>query len=305
MKFKNKVILSLSIILAVFLIWYLFVKENDYTITFTVKAATGTVFQGVQEWSAIRFAKEKEKYSIVEKRNFDFIKQKMSKGKSQLEYTWEMVPVNDSVTKVNIGIKELGHSLYNKVTAPFFTTEFKEEQINKITDFKKGLEDHIKKFKVKIDGVGTSDEVYVAYISLKGVLQTKAQTMIGNDGVITSFLQTHNIKIQGRPYVEVTKWDFENETLDFNYCFPIDKNTKVIADKDVKFKMITAMKGLKATYFGNMRTSDRSWFALIDFAKKNGYVLDNKPLEHFLANPFNGGDELTWETQVIIPFEKG
>jgi effector-binding domain-containing protein len=304
MKAKNKFIIGFSLLVSGLLIWYLFVKENDYTISFTVKAATGTVFQGINEWSAVRLEKEKETYKTISKNNFDLIKQRMTKGNSQMEYTWEMVPVNDSMTRVNVGIKEMGHELYNKITAPFWNTPFKAGQIKKITSFKDGLNDHISKFKYKIDGIGSSKEEFVAYISLKSVLQTKAQTMIGNDGLITGFLHTHNIKIKGRPYVEVTKWDLDKETLEFNYCFPIDKNTKKIADNDVKFKIIPSMKGLQATYYGNMRTSDRSWFALMDYAKKNGYELINKPLEHFMANPFDGGDELTWQTQVVIPFQK-
>lgn len=304
MALKNKISIGLSLLVSLFLVWYLFIKESDYCISFTVKAATGTVFQGVQEWSDIRSGKEKEKYNTVEKRNFDFIKQEMSKGKLRMEYTWDMISINDSVTKVNVGIKELDHSLYNKLTAPFFNTNFKTEQIKKIGSFKDGLNDHLSKFKYKIEGVGSSKEDFVAYISLKSVLQTKAQTMIANDAVITGFLQTHNIKILGRPYVEVTNWDQTKETLDFDYCFPIDKNTKIIADIDVKFKTIPAKKGLQATYFGNMRTSDRAWFALLDYAKKNGYLLNGKPLEHFLANPFDGGDELEWETKIIIPFIK-
>lgn len=72
----------------------------------------------------------------------------------------------------------------------------------------------------------------------------------------------------------------------------------------MKFKTIAPIKGLRASYFGNFRTSDRAWFALMDYAKRKGVGLENKPLEHFLANPFNGGDELSWETQIIIPIAK-
>ncbi len=28
-----------------------------------------------------------------------------------------------------------------------------------------------------------------------------------------------------------------------------------------------------------------------------------KPLEHFLSNPFDGGNELDWEAKIIIPFD--
>jgi len=291
-------------LLSFFLIWYLFIKKTDYTVSFTVKAATGTVFQGIQEWSNAQLKNDKEKYTILEKRNFDFIRQEMVKGNKKMEYTWEMVYVNDSITKVDVGIKELNHSIYNRLTAPFFNTPFKEEQIKKIVDFRNGLDEFLKNFKVKIKGEVVSEEAFVAYINIKTVLQEKAQLLIMRDADITGFLRIHNIKIIGRPYIEIVNWDLDNEKLDFNYCFPIDKNTQIINDSIVKFKTLKAMKGLGASYFGSYRTSDRAWFALRDYAKENGYELENKPLERYLANPFDGGDELTWEAQIIIPFKK-
>jgi effector-binding domain-containing protein len=303
MKTKKIIIAAVAFILSLFLVWYLFVKESDYCISFKVETATGTVFQGINEWSAARLTSNKENYVILEKKNFSFIKQAMKKDKITMEYTWDINSVNDSVTNVSVGIKELNNSIYNRLTAPFFSTSFKKAQIKKITDFRDGLNKHIKSFKVQIDGEATSEVTFVAYINLKSVLQEKAQTMIRNDAVITGFLQQNDIKIVGKPYVEVQNWNLDKETLDFNYCFPVDKNPKLIDNAVVKFKMIPAVKGLQATYFGNFRTSDRAWFALLDYAKRYDIKLTNKPLEHFLANPFNGGDELTWETKIIIPFE--
>lgn len=302
MTVRKKYIVGFSALFSLFLVWYLFIKESDYCISFKVKAATGTVFQGIQEWSSARMLNDKESYAILEKKNFDFIKQEMKKGNAQMEYTWDIKSINDSVTKVSVGIKDLNHSLYNKLTAPFFSTTFKEQQIKKITDLKEGLNNHLKSFKVKIDGEGTSEETFVAYINLKSVLQEKAQMMIRNDNVITGFLETNKIEIIGRPYLEIENWDLDKETISFNYCFPINKDTKIIENEFVKYKILPAIKGLKATYYGNFRTSDRAWFALLDYAKKNDIKLENKPLEHFLANPFNGGNELEWETKIIIPF---
>ena len=79
MRVKNKFIIGFTLLFSVFLIWYLFIKENDYTISFTVKAATGTVFQGINEWSTIRLEKEKEIYKTIDSKNFDFIQQRMTK----------------------------------------------------------------------------------------------------------------------------------------------------------------------------------------------------------------------------------
>ena len=303
MTIRKKIIIVLSVLFSLFLVWYLFIKESDYSITFKVKTATGNVLQGIQEWSAAQALKENESYVVLEKRNFDFIKQEVKKGNDQFEYSWDIKSINDSVTKVTVDIKDFNHSLYNKLTAPFFNTSFKKEQINKVKDLKTGIINQLKSFKVRVDGEGTSEETFFAYISLKSVLQEKAQNMIMSDAGITGFLFDNKIKIIGRPYVEIINWNLESETIDFNYCFPIDKDTKVIANETVKFKTLPALKGLKATYYGNYRTSDRAWFTLLDYAKKNNIKLQKKVLEHFLANPFNGGNELEWETKIIIPFD--
>ena len=299
---KKKIGIFCSVALFLFLGWYFGIKASDYTITFTAKAASGTVFQGIQEWSTIQRQKRKEHFTVVEKNNFDFLKQQMTVGDTTYTYVWEITPLNDSVSKVSVGINEIGKSWYNKITAPFWPTKFKTEQIRKVKDLREGLNEHLKNLKVRIDGEGTSKPVYVAYIQLKSALQEKAQTMIGNDAAITGFLYTHKIKIVDRPYVEIVDWDLDKETIVFNYCFPIDSSTKAIADANVKFKTIPALKGIKATYYGNFRTSDRAWFALMDYAKKNDLKIKNIALEHFLANPFNGGEELEWETQIIMPY---
>jgi effector-binding domain-containing protein len=300
---NNKLKWLLAVVLLSFLGWYFLLKQSDYTITFKVNAATGTISQGIIEWTTTQSKNQNEIYTILEKRNFDFIKQLMKKGNEELEYTWDMKSINDSMTNVTIGIKDLNHSFYNRLTAPFVSTKFRTEQIEKIKSFKMGLEDHIDDFKIRIDGEASSKEMYVAYISLKSVMQEKAQTMIGYDPEIVGYLDKNKIKIIGfRPYLEITGWDEDKEIVSFNYCFPIAKNTKYVPDNNVKFKTIPAFKGLQATYFGNYRTSDRAWFTLLDYAKKHDYKLENKPLEHFLANPFNGGNELEWETKIIIPF---
>lgn len=300
---RKNIKITCSVVFFFLLAWYFLIKENDYCISFKVQASRGTIYQGIQEWTAAQLSKEQEKYSLLGKKDLKFIKQNMIKGATRQEYTWEVSSLNDSVCNVSVSIKDLNHSWYNKLTVPFFNTTFKKEQIRKISEFKKGLLDHIKEFKVKIEGEGTSEETFVAYIALKSILQEKGQTMIGNDASITGFLYENKIKIIGRPYVEITNWDNENEAIEFNYCFPIAKETKIVANELVKYKTLPAIKGLTATYYGNFRTSDRAWFALMDYAERRNLKLESTVLEHFLANPFNGGNELEWETKVVIPFK--
>lgn len=300
----KKISIGFGVLLTISIIWYLGFKESDYTINFKVKAATGTVFQGIEEWAAIQEKNNNGTYVVLEKSNYDHICHDFHYKNELMRYKWEMHSINDSITQVVVSVKDSNHSFYNKLTAPFIDTDFKVTQINKIKNFKEGLENHIKNFKVKIVGDGKSQEDFVAYITLKSVMQEKAQKMIRDDNVITGYLQQNGIAITGKPYVEILKWNQKTEQLEFNYCFPISNNTQYIENQLVKFKKIPAVNGIMATYYGNFRTSDRAWFAILDYAKRNEIALNTKPLEHFLANPFNGGEELSWETKIIIPYKQ-
>jgi hypothetical protein len=48
-----------------------FIKKSDYSISFTAKASTGTVYQGIQDSSA-RLISDLENYRVVDKEQFTF-----------------------------------------------------------------------------------------------------------------------------------------------------------------------------------------------------------------------------------------
>ena len=299
---RKRLTIAVLAILSILLVWYLFIKQNDYEINFKANAATGTVYQGILDWAKNREKAGTEKFTIIEKNQYNLLVQQMTSDKTSVVYQWKIESINDSITSIKVGVNDKNNKIWNRMTAPF-GSEFITNEISKIKTFKSALEEHISNFKVGKVEEGSSPEVYVAYISLESVLQEKAQTMMGNDNIIVGYLYNNKIKIIGKPILEVEKIDLETEKLSFNYCFPIDKNTKYIADKKVKFKTISSKKGLKINYFGNYRTSDRAWFKAIDYAKKNNISLDMRLVENYLNNPFNGGSEIEWKTTVVIPFK--
>lgn len=288
------------IIISAFSFWYFFIKKADYIIVFDVKTATGTVFMGVSEMTLAQAKQQSAK--ILAKKFAQSITVELNSDSGNYIYEWSFKSINDTITSVTVGITEKSHQLYNRFTTPFFNTSFKKKQLLFVKQFRDGLNRHLKKFKVKIDGVATFKPVKVAYIQIASVQQEKAQSMIFNDPTITGFLYQHHIKIKGTPFLEVLNWNQNDEKISFNYCFPVDANQPEIPDKLIKFKIIPSQKGLQATYYGNYRTSDSAWFALLDYAKRNNYQVKLNPIEHFLDNPFNGGDELTWRTKIILPF---
>lgn len=296
---KKKIFIALTILFLLFFVWYFTIKENDFSISFRIKASKGVVFRSIQDWFKSNDSIFKKK--IIYYKEFENIKIESSNPSNKISYNWHLIYINDSITKVNVGIKDAQNSFFNRLIIPFHNTNSKNNQTLIIKNFKEELEGFITKFKIRFEGIGTSESVYVAYINLNSKMENKASNMIKNNETLVLYLKKNGIKMQGLPYLEVLKCNFEKQIINYNFCFPIYNNTKYIEDKIVKFKLIPSTKGLKATYFGNYETSDRAWYYLNDYAKKNNLKINCNFLENFKNNPFNGGNDLEWETQIIIP----
>ncbi len=125
--------------------------------------------------------------------------------------------------------------------------------------------------------------------------------MMKNNSLLLTFLNEHDLKGGKFAFLIIDKWNLNNNTIDFRYCFPIKQLDTIPFHKDIKFGKQTSKKALKAIYNGNYITSDRGWFALHEYAKRHNINVKNKPLEIYYDNPFNGGEDLKWKTEVYLP----
>jgi effector-binding domain-containing protein len=139
---------------------------------------------------------------------------------------------------------------------------------------------------------------------MKGLQIEKARGMMQNYSLLTSVLSAENIEMNGTPFVEITNWNTQNDSIAYNFCFPVIKSDSLPIDPLIKYKQYNGVKALKASYNGNYITSDRAWYALLEYGENNGIEIANKPLEVFYSNPNFGGDELQWEAQIYLPIKE-
>ena len=71
--------------------------------------------------------------------------------------------------------------------------------------------------------------------------------------------------------------------------------------EEIRYLEVPPRKALMAEYNGNYITSDRAWYALLDYAEKNKLGVTGLPLEVFYNNPTLGGDALRWKAEIYIP----
>ncbi|TXD88257.1 GyrI-like domain-containing protein [Subsaximicrobium wynnwilliamsii] len=231
---------------------------------------------------------------LVQNLNFDGI---------DYDFHWALSRIDDSTTQVNIGIKDRENSLKNKVNILVNDTDFEKKVKPTISDFIMVLNTHLENFEVKIEGESTSPSTYCAYIPVTTKQFLKAKGMMENYGILSTFLIANGVVLNGKPIVEVRSWDTETDSISYNFCYPIVKKEGLPSHPTLRYKEIKGGKAIKAIYNGNYITSDRAWYALIDYAKKKNIQLKHTPIEVFNNNPNMGGNELTWKAEIYMPIK--
>ena len=281
-----------------FLLWYFIIKPYDYLVTFKVKTTAGTINQSIKLWNT-----SLENSSPIQQENLKNLTQQIIVKDSTFNYNWSISSVNDSISKVNVYVTDIDHSFANKISIPFGTTDFEKRTQNTITDFIDKLKEHLNKIRVRVVGIDSTRTTYCAYIPMKGLQIEKARGMMQNYSLLTSVLSAENIEMNGTPFVEITNWNTQNDIIAYNFCFPVIKSDSLPIDPRIQYKQYSGVKALKASYNGNYITSDRAWYALLDYAGNNDIEIVKKPLEVFYSNPNFGGDELKWEAQIYLPIK--
>lgn len=294
----KKIFSTIGILLLVFLGWYLLIKPYDYRVTFEVKTTAGTINQSLKIWNV-----GLENSSPINQESLSKLTQHIKINDSTYQYQWSISSLNDSVSKVKVYIKDLDHSLANKISIPFSHTDFEKRTLKTVSNFTDKLLEHLKKIKVKVEGESFSRSTYCAYIPMKGLQVEKARGMMKNYSLLTQVLSSDQVKMNGTPFVEVTDWNQQNDSIEYHFCFPIIKNDSLPKHPLIQYKQYQGVKALKAIYNGNYITSDRAWYALLEYADRKNIAIENKPVEVFNNNPNFGGNELRWEAEIYMPIK--
>lgn len=294
----KKITPIILILLTGFLAWNFFIKPYDYLVSFKAKTTAGTINQSLKIWN-----KELKNENKINQKNLYSLNQKININDSIFDYNWEVKAINDSLSKVKVYVTDVKNSFKNRLSILFSKTDFEKRTKNTITEFVEKLNEHLKKIKVSNIQTGITRESYCAYVSLKGLQVNKAREMMQFYPQISGFLNNNKVKFNGTPFIEVTKWNIEKDSINYNFCFPIVYNDSLPRNSGIKYKKHKRIKALKAIYNGNYITSDRAWYRLLEYAKQNNIKIKNTPIEVFYNNPNFGGDALRWKAEIYMPIK--
>ncbi len=296
----KKILLGILTAVFLLLLGYLFLYPNDYIVRFEADTFPGTINQSIKLWHK----KAGVAGTTVNQEDLYHLENQVQAGDSIHRYRWKIEPLTDSTSRVVVGITDEAHSLKNKFLIPFTESAIEASAVARVRDFAEDLKAHIDLFKVRIDGEAELPGTFYAYVPLKTSQHGKAGGMMDNYMLLSELLLSYQVDLNGPPLIVVNHWDREQDSVDFNFCFPIIRSDRLPQHPKVAYKRIFPKKALKATYNGNYITSDRAWYALLDYAEKNGIEVEPTPVEVFYNNPNLGGDALQWKAEVFLPIKE-
>lgn len=292
----KKFLVFLVVLFVVIAGWFLFFKPGDFTAKIKAKTNIGTIEQSIKNW--------KKNAPIIEVdlngKSARLVQQFTAQDSTHL-YEWTALQLNDSLSEITVHVTDPQNSMSNRIQGLFKETDFKRKSKSTVLEFNDLLQDHLERINVTIDGETILPAKFYAYTELEAPQILKANGMMKDISHLQNTMARFNVKLDGQPFVRITDWNRTTDSLKYEFAFPLVKTDSLPEVIDIKYASLPEQKTLKATYNGNYITSDRAWYALLDYAKSNNIKVDPRPIEVFYNNPSMGGDESRWKAEIYMP----
>jgi hypothetical protein len=292
----KKAIWTLPLAALVVLMWYLFIRPFEFQVNFSAKTLPGDIIQTIRIWD-----RSLNNSEIVEVDSLYRLTQNLVWENRSYIYNWNFNTVNDSTTDVNVTITQPARSILNKLLVPFTDQYIEQDGRAIVRKLYEILKMHLKITNVKVLGESEIGPAFCVCRSLETNQIEKANGMMKEFGLLTSFISDFNLEADGPPIIKIREWNHSLGKLKYDFCFPIVKSGSLPMNNTITYKELKKERVVQAVYNGNYITSDRAWYALIRFAESNGYEIDGLPIEYFYNNPTLGVNEIEWRAEVYLP----
>jgi hypothetical protein len=283
---------------SIILFYYLLIRPFEFSVNFQAKTQPGDLIETIRIWD-----RSLDSAKIIEVDSFKMLKQEIKWSNRIYHYEWNFKTISDSITKVTIQISEPKNRFRNKILIPFTDLPIENTAKEIVGEFYRILNLHLKITNVKIIGKTELDSAFCVCSSVEADQIEKANGMMREYPLLTSFIADHNLSTKGVPRIYVHSWSHSIGKLKFDFCFPIEMTSTLPPVDYLSYKSFKRQQVLKAEYYGNYITSDRAWYELIHYAQENGYIVKGLPIEFFHNNPNMGVNESEWKADIYLPVD--
>lgn len=302
----KKIVVIISIIVLLALIGgisFLYTRPGDFQAHFTMKTTPDIAYYHILNLDMWNRDQLNPKIDILSKTPVRNITKRVMLKDTTLILKWEFNKVNDSITLVRVFVSDPGRKLYNRLTAPLKNTAFRNSVRSNLLDIKTRMELMLETFHYEFKGYDKFEKRSCVYISFKNTPGGKAKAMMSNVSELNQFVRQNNFELDGYPFVIVHDWNELNDSVSFDFCFPISPTHAVPEHPKIKFMTVESMDAVETDFYGNYSLTDFTWYNLAEEAKRLGYRSNHKLIEVYLNDPHEGGNELEWKAEIYLGIE--
>ncbi|GAA4273081.1 hypothetical protein U6A24_07375 [Aquimarina gracilis] len=295
----KRVIIGILAALLLISIWYLFVKKYDYEISFKANLAPIGVYHQVKN---IKSNTQKSQ-SLNQNLGDINLTQEVVLNDEIVFLDWNFKSVNDTVTKIKVGVISKDHSIKNKLQVIIGSSPVVKLVKKDLIQLRKTLRKYTDTFKIIVEGETQIPAMDFLSISSKTKRSRKAHEMMSQNSYLYPKLVSGNVDRKGYPFVKINNWNLDTDELQMDFGVPIILKDSLPVNSIINLTRAETQNALKATYYGNYRTSYEAWFVLLEYARVNKIVVENEPLEIFYNNPMQDGNDSQWKAEVYLPLK--
>ena len=293
------------IILSIFLLWFLFIKEYDYRFHFEAKYGPGVVYHEVSKLEEYNIFSQNIEIDSERSEPFNYLFQNVGNAEDPLNLKWEFEKKNDSLTDIFLHVKSSNNKIKNRLSIlnPFSTGVYLDSLTSNITEFGSRLNQKQSSYKVRIvDSTVSSPSINcICRTGNKIKVSNKATWMVREIEYLDSYLLDKDLSLTGNPFIKINNWNQTEDLIDFDFCFPVNLAQDIRPDNRVSFRQISSSTAIKAIFNGNYRESHLAWYDLLYKAEEESFETNARPLEIFYNNPNIDKNVLEWKAEIYLP----
>lgn len=282
---------------------YLITRSCDYRASFMVKTTPEIAYYHIHNWDIWNRKQTGATFEITGKTPVSGLSNRVLLKDTTLVFNWEIKEINDSTTQVRACVSDPGRKISNRLTSPFINTPFRKSVRSNLMDMMRRMELMLPKFRYEFQGNSSFEERACVCISHHSTRKGKAMSMISSVVELNQFVKQNKLELDMHPLVIIDDWDETNDSIKFDFCFPIKRIGSVPEHPVIKFRTLKGMDAVQTDFFGNYSLSDIAWYNLYAECKELGYRSNRTLIEVYHNDPHSGGDELEWKAEIFLGIE--
>lgn len=275
----------------------------NYQISFRSSQSTLTLYEYARDWQMWRPARDSAVVNLrlTPASNTPSLLQRIELSPDSVyEYEWAFERVSDSLTHVRVRIGDVKHFWYQKWSVMFGMNEFVERHLSIVKKLKKEFEVNQSGYRTSAVSIDTVPSYRYMYLSASSTVEGKAKAMMKETSHAMNFINKNDLRMNSSPFLYIKSWDREKDSIHFDFCFPIAKDTTLV-HPEFKIGFLEKQTALSLTFNGNYSISNIGWYTLIDYANQHEVDVEYTPIEFFKNDPHSFGDPMSWEARVYLP----